>query len=314
MCGTYPRLSSLHKHVLDYVGVQQIALVIGGSMGGMLSLEWPLCFPVRNPGSVDALPNGSKNEQPYIRGVALLASPARHSAWSIAWSEIQRASIAADARYKGGRYLLSDPPEQGLASARMCAMMTYRHPDSVDRRFRRLRGKQNLKPAADKSGEITKLAEKSGTTPAELAKIEGQQSREMFAVQSYLKYQGEKFLERFDTNCYVHLTHKLDAHDAARDRHSWAKESGSADSDEVLAGVLRHLGTSPVGCKIITFSITSDLVYPPPDQYFIHHSVPGSQLQVVDSSEGHDAFLLNLPSIENAVRAFMQKLSASAKL
>lgn len=309
------RSHSAHKHVLDYLGIQQLVLVIGGSMGGMLSLEWPMCYPVRNPRTKDALPEAKEGEQKFVRAVALMASPARHSAWAIAWSEIQRKSITSDGLYKDGNYLLSESPSDGLSAARMCALITYRFPTSLERRFRRLRGKQNMKkPAAPPVPPSRSVAENVNASPTKIAQIREPQDREMFAVQSYLHHNGKKFVDRFDPNCYIHLTHKLDAHDAARERHGWASNIGAADSDEALSRVLRHLGTSPVGCEMIIFSITSDLLYPPHDQRFIHESVPGSQLALVTSSEGHDAFLLEFTQIERNMRAFVQKLCPDAKL
>lgn len=288
-------------------------------MGGMLSLEWPLCYPVRNSTSPNALPEAKPGEQKYIRSVVLLASPARHSAWAIAWSEIQRMTIMADSRYKNGKYLLSAAPLDGLSAARMCAMITYRYHKSLERRFSRMRGKQNLKASQAQPSQPSRpvgveVVEKSTPPPAELASISDPQDREMYAMQSYLHYHGRKFVDRFDPNCYIHLTHKLDAHDAARDRHSWAPHVDKANTDAVLRHVLRHLGTSPIGCEVLSFSITTDELYPTPDQQFICESIPGSQLFVVNSEEGHDAFLLEFTQIERVMRAFMKKLTTEAKL
>lgn len=307
--------------MLDYLGVQQLVLVIGGSMGGMLSLEWPLCYPVRTPQSADALAQGRTDAPKYIRAIALMASPARHSAWAIAWSEIQRMTIAADTRFRGGHYLLAEPPTKGLAAARMCAMITFRYPVSLERRFRRMRGKQNLSkpapapgPAATPAKVSMAVVEKGDLPPMEMAQITDPQDREMYAVQSYLHYHGRKFVGRFDPNCYIHLTHKLDAHDAARDRHAWAPHAKDAESNEALGGVLRHLGTSPHGCDVLIFSITSDQLYPPEEQTFMHTSIPGSELVTITSNEGHDAFLLEFAQIEHTIRTFVQRVRPDAKL
>ena len=112
----------LHKLVLDHLGVRSIAVVIGGSMGGMAVLEWSLCTA---PG--------------YVRHIIPIATSARHSAWCISWGEAQRQSIYSDPAYKGGYYALDEQPRNGLSAARMCALLTYRSRDSfiatLSRRF-----------------------------------------------------------------------------------------------------------------------------------------------------------------------------------
>src|SRR5574341_2428807 len=92
-------------------------MVIGGSLGGMQVLEWALAYP-RQVGSV-----------------VFIASTARHSAWAIGLSEAQRQAIFADPRWRGGRYDLLDPPDAGLAAARMMAMCAYRSMPSFEERF-----------------------------------------------------------------------------------------------------------------------------------------------------------------------------------
>jgi len=73
---------SVHKIILDDLGVRQVAIVIGGSMGGMNVLEWAFLGPQ------------------YVRSLVPMATSARHSAWCISWSEAQRQSIYADPKYR----------------------------------------------------------------------------------------------------------------------------------------------------------------------------------------------------------------------
>lgn len=100
-----------------HLGIRGIRLVVGGSMGGLQALEWALLDPRR------------------VRAVATIASSARHSPWCIAWNEAQRMALAADPKFRDGRYPADDPPRQGLAAARAVAMITYRSPCSLARRF-----------------------------------------------------------------------------------------------------------------------------------------------------------------------------------
>ncbi|WFD35965.1 homoserine O-acetyltransferase [Malassezia cuniculi] len=294
----------LHKHVLEYLGVEQIAIAVGGSMGGMSALEWPLCFPVRYPKSDDHLLHVSPAEKPYVRTIMSLASSARHTAWCIAWSDVQRLSITTDPNYSDGQYLLSKPPTKGLESARMAAMLTYRHAHSIERRFRRMRGKDNIsrKTAASQPSASTKAAPQQSVT----------KDKDVYAVQSYLRHHGAKFVARFDANCYVHLTHKLDSQDVTRGRESWAH--AGASEDDVIRAVLNKLGTTPVSPLVLIISVTSDILYPPSDQRLIHDHIPGSDLVDIQSSEGHDGFLLEYPQIERAMRRFLTRAEGRKSL
>jgi homoserine O-acetyltransferase len=102
----------------DALGIRGIRLVIGGSMGGLQALEWPL---------LDA----------RVAAVATIAASGHHSAWCIGWSEAQRHAIAADPRFRGGDYADDAPPDAGLAAARAIAMLTYRTARSLEARFGR---------------------------------------------------------------------------------------------------------------------------------------------------------------------------------
>ncbi len=107
--------------LVDALGIRGIRLVIGGSMGGLQALEWPLL-------------------DRRVAAVATIAASGRHSAWCIGWSEAQRHAIAADPRFRGGEYPADAHPDAGLAVARAIAMLTYRTARSLDARFGRHSG------------------------------------------------------------------------------------------------------------------------------------------------------------------------------
>ena len=162
-----------HRRVLDSLGVRGIRLVIGGSLGGMQTLEWAL-------------------QDPRVAAAAVVAAPARHSAWSIAISEAQRAAITADPRWCGGDFAPTSPPTDGLAAARKMAMCSYRTPQSLGERFdRRTTG----------DGD--------------------------FEVSQWLNVHGANLVERFDAACYVHLTRTMDSHDIGRGRGGHRQALGS---------------------------------------------------------------------------------------
>ena len=158
----------LQKRLLDHLGVETLELVTGPSLGGMQVLEWVAMYPER------------------VRSFVPISTSGRHSAWCVGISEAQRAAIETDPKWQGGFYPVDDPPHQGLSTARMMAMCSYRSWHNFDERFAR-----ELRP-------------------------EGH-----FQVQSYLRYQGDKINTRFDANSYYRLTQAMDTHDIARGRGSY---------------------------------------------------------------------------------------------
>ncbi|KAH7108177.1 homoserine O-acetyltransferase [Auriculariales sp. MPI-PUGE-AT-0066] len=271
----------LHKLLLDHLGVRSIAVVIGGSMGGMAVLEWPLCTP-----------------QGYVRHIIAIATAARHSAWCISWGETQRQSIFSDPDYREGWYSAHAPPKAGLAAARMAALLTYRSRDSFEKRFGR---KHQNTPAPTYQARTTGH---NGVNPtSSQAADKGPQSPDgnsspppVFTAQSYLRYQGEKFNSRFDANCYIHITRKLDTHDVARGR------STSEDESTALADVLGHI---PHGALII--SVQTDGLFTPSEQQELARHIVGGELVTIDSADGHDGFLLEFEQINHHILAFLHQ-------
>jgi homoserine O-acetyltransferase len=122
--GTFPAITvrdmvRVQHDLVRRLGVNRIRLVLGGSLGGMQTLEWGLMHPE------------------LVESMAFIASTARHSAWCIGLSEAQRQAIFADPRWREGRYPAEDPPSAGLAAARAMAMLSYRSFPSLEERFGR---------------------------------------------------------------------------------------------------------------------------------------------------------------------------------
>ena len=112
-------LARAHEPLLAHLGVERVALATGGSLGGMVALQWARVTRV----SVDV--------------AVVFAAPAATSAVAIAWNAAQRMAIEADARWRGGYYPADDGPEAGLAAARAIAMITYRSAGEFAERFGR---------------------------------------------------------------------------------------------------------------------------------------------------------------------------------
>ncbi|KAI0785922.1 homoserine O-acetyltransferase [Abortiporus biennis] len=284
----------IHKLVLDHLGVSSVAVVIGGSMGGMAVLEWPLCTP-----------------KGYVRHVIPIATSARHSAWCISWGEAQRQSIYSDPEYDDGYY--TKQPSSGLAAARMAALLTYRSRDSFESRFGRKAQnttgvltppRSPVIPTVDDDPSTehndgcrnTKQRNSVSSTPSASRATSPPPRKPIFSAQSYLRYQGEKFIARFDANCYIHITRKLDTHDVARGRLI------SPDEDESTA-LSRVLSTLPPRALVI--GIQTDGLFTPSEQREIAEHIPDAQLIIIPSPEGHDGFLLEFELINGHILRFL---------
>jgi homoserine O-acetyltransferase len=122
--GSFPELTALdlaraHLPLLQHLGIKRLAVVTGGSLGGMVALQWGLITPVP------------------VGRLVVFAAPARASAQAIAWNAAQRLAIEADPGWQGGRYPIGEGPSAGLAAARAIAMITYRSLVEFDDRFGR---------------------------------------------------------------------------------------------------------------------------------------------------------------------------------
>lgn len=107
------------RELVRHLGIERIHAVIGGSMGGMQTLEWAVTFPE------------------MVEAIVPIATPARSSPQSIAFNEVGRQAIKADPNWRGGDYYDGDGPERGLAIARMVGMITYQSDESMWQKFGR---------------------------------------------------------------------------------------------------------------------------------------------------------------------------------
>ena len=168
--------------LLDALGIETLAAVMGGSLGGMQALGWTLQFPDR------------------VRHAVVIASAPNLTAENIAFNEVARRAIVTDPDFNGGHfYAEGDRPEtkpkRGLRIARMIGHITYLSDDVMNEKFGRQLREAVLGSAA---------GYKYSTQEVE------------FQIESYLRYQGDKFAEYFDANTYLLITRALDYFDPAR--------------------------------------------------------------------------------------------------
>lgn len=252
--------------LIDALGIGWLHAVVGGSMGGMQALSWAANFGER------------------VGAALVIASTSRHSAQNIAFHELGRQAIMADPRWREGDYYAAagidgetgadpraDPrragPQAGLAVARMAAHITYLSEQGLTEKFGR---------------RLQDRAAKTFGFDAD------------FQVESYLRYQGLSFTDRFDANSYLYITRAMDYLDLA-------EEHGG------------HLADAFAGSKtrFCLISFDTDWLYPTSESRAIAHAVnaAGAPVSFVELSApfGHDSFLLDVPALDRVVAGFLNQ-------
>ncbi|GAB4583338.1 homoserine O-acetyltransferase MetX [Nocardia sp. IFM 10818] len=220
--------------LFDLLGIDRLAAVVGGSMGGMRVLEWMVGYPDR------------------VGAALVLAVGARATADQIGTQTTQIAAITSDPDWQGGNYHGSGrAPMTGMGLARRIAHLTYRTEFELDHRF-------------ENHAQGTENPWDGGR----------------YAVQSYLEYQADKLIARFDPATYVLLSEAMNRHDVGRGR----------------GGVAAALAATPVPC--VVGGVDSDRLYPLRTQQELADLLPGCRgLEIVRSRDGHDGFLTETEAI-----------------
>jgi len=244
--------------LLDALGIQTLAAVMGGSLGGMQALSWTLQYPER------------------VRHAVVVASAPNLTAENIAFNEVARRAIVTDPDFHGGHfYEHGTVPKRGLRIARMIGHITYLSDDVMNEKF----GRQLREAVLDSASGY-----KYSTQDVE------------FQIESYLRYQGDKFAEYFDANTYLLITRALDYFDPAR----------------AFGGDL-SLALQRATCKFLLVSFTTDWRFSPKRSREIVKALLDNQRDVsyaeIDAPHGHDAFLLDDPRYMGVVRSYFDSMS-----
>ena len=235
-----------------------------------LGIEQLFCVSGGSMGGMQALQWVASYPERCFTAVPI-ACAAKHSAQNIALNEVGRQAIMADPEWREGRYQeLGTNPVGGLAVARMAAHITYLSESALQRKFgRALQDRSNVTYGFDAD----------------------------FQVESYLRYQGQSFVERFDANSYLYITRAIDYFDLA------------AEYDGVLANAFRGVDT-----RFCVISFTSDWLYPTSENRAIVRALAAAAANVsfveVVSDKGHDAFLLDEPDMFETLRGFLSGAAA----
>ncbi len=217
--------------LLDGLGIQCLAAVMGGSLGGMQALSWALQYPAR------------------LRHAVVVASAPNLTAENIAFNEVARRAIVTDPDFHAGHfYRHAVVPKRGLRIARMIGHITYLSDDVMNAKFgRQLRADKSPPRSPPAGGSLPpEGALAPGGGPAALAAYRYSTQEMEFQIESYLRHQGDKFAEYFDANTYLLITRALDYFDPARDF--------GGDLNQALARAI---------CKFLLVSFSTDWRFSP---------------------------------------------------
>ena len=234
----------------DYLGIKQLAAILGGSLGGMQALQWSIAYPER------------------VRHALVIASAPRLTAQNIAFNEVARQAIITDPDFYEGRYHDHGVlPRRGLRIARMLGHITYLSDDAMGEKFGRKLRDGKIKYSFD---------------------VE-------FEMESYLRYQGDKFAGEFDANTYLRMTRALDYFDPA-----------------AATGGDLSLALSKATADFLVVSFTSDWRFSPARSREIVKALLDNELSVsyaeVTADHGHDAFLMPDKHYHDIMRAYFAKI------
>ena len=249
--------------LLDALGIRTLAAVMGGSLGGMQALSWTLQYPER------------------VRHAVVIASAPSLTAQNIAFNEVARRAIVTDPDFHGGHfYEHSVIPQRGLRIARMIGHITYQSDDVMNEKFGRAL-RNAVEGAAGGQDFLYSTQE-----------VE-------FQIESYLRYNGDKFSEYFDANTYLLITRALDYFDPAR--------AHGGDLRTALAKAM---------AKFLIVSFSTDWRFSPARSREIVKGLLDNRRNVsyaeIDAPHGHDAFLLDDVRYMSVVRSYFDRIAASS--
>jgi len=261
--------------LLDRLGVRQLAAVLGGSLGGMQALSWTLQYPDR------------------MRHAVVVASAPNLTAENIAFNEVARRAIVTDPDFHGGHFYRQGViPKRGLRIARMIGHITYLSDDVMNEKFgRTLRAPALAAALAQGAADPAAL----GQSPDLREYLYSTQDVE-FQIESYLRYQGDKFSEYFDANTYLLITRALDYFDPAR-HHG--------------GNLTRALANATARFLLVSF--TTDWRFSPKRSREIVKALLDNRRSVsyaeIDAPHGHDAFLLDDARYMGVMRSYFNSIA-----
>lgn len=264
--------------LLEQLGIEQLAAVMGGSLGGMQALSWTLQYPEK------------------MRHAIVIASAPNLTAENIAFNEVARRAIVTDPDFNGGHFYESESrletkPKRGLRIARMIGHITYLSDDVMNEKFGRMQRVELAEQVLRGKNDDVIAPVSIDNFPA--YKYSTQEVE--FQIESYLRYQGDKFAEYFDANTYLLITRALDYFDPSR--------STNGDLSAAFA---------TIKAKFLLVSFKTDWRFSPQRSREIVKALVDNRLEVsyaeIDAPHGHDAFLLEDQRYLSVVKAYFENV------
>jgi len=234
---TVKDLVNAHQLLAAHLDINQLEVLIGGSLGGQQALEWAASNTIA------------------INQLIVVGTNAVHSPWGIAFNESQRLAITADRTFYANH---PDGGKKGLKVARSIALLSYRNYITYDHTQR----------------------------DEDDSKVNG------YKAASYQNYQGEKLVKRYNAYSYFYLTKAMDSHNLARGRAS-------------LEAALNE-----ISCPTLVLAVNTDVLFPPAEQRFIAQHIPNATYQEIESSYGHDGFLIETKKLTAIIHNFLKNKKA----
>ena len=253
---TFPMITigdmvNAQRELAKGLGIDQLCCVIGGSMGGFQAMKWAIYYP------------------DLVRRCIVIASSPRFSSQALGFEIVARDVITQDPNFNGGDYYESAHPDVGLSNARKLAHITYLSAVGMEQKFKRAQDQESRNHAVTYS------------TPFDLN----------LPLESYLRYQGAKFVDRFDANSYLHIAHATDCFDLET-------EYGSLEA-----------AFKGVKAEFLNVNLSTDWLFPPHESRRITSALLNAGKTVtsleLDTQFGHDGFLIEVGDLGKAVGRFL---------
>jgi homoserine O-acetyltransferase len=290
--GAFPRITvrdivTAHKLFLEQLGFGRIFAAVGGSFGGMQALEMSLAFPG------------------FVERCVAIAAGGTVTTQALAFDVVGRGAITSDPNWNGGDYYDSGRPrpDSGLAQARRLAHITYLSEEMMKHKFGRERRPGEAGEgggAGEGEGAGIGASSSSAAVGSGGSDAMAEDMLEQFQVESYLRYQGEKFIARFDANSYIRITEAMDEYDVAKGFATIAESAARSRS------------------KTAFVALSSDWLFLPEQSRALAQAYLAAKKDVsyfcLKAPAGHDSFLTHIDDLQAVVAAFLsQEKSLSSK-
>lgn len=254
---SFPKISigdmvNVQKVLAEHLQIKHIFAVIGGSMGGFQAMKWGIYYP------------------DFVDRLVIIASSPRFSSQALGFEIVARDVITQDPNFNGGDYYDNEGPKIGLANARKLAHITYLSAEGMEQKFKRAAAK-----------EAHSKATQAYATPFDMN----------IPLESYLRYQGAKFVERFDANSYLRIAHATDIFDLE-------SEYGSLEN-----------AFEKIQADILNINLSSDWLFPPDESGKITTAFLNTRKNITsleyDTAFGHDGFLVEGNKLGKSIGRFL---------